>query len=88
MTRSHDGALNKSLHHCVLCRILLEETLSAWLAARPALAHPASQRVGVYVGCMYHEYLTITAAASGGKPPPQVSEACLKGRPSDQPQWC
>lgn len=53
----------------------MEETLSAWSAARPALAAPASQLVGVYTGCMYHEYLSITVAA-GGKPPSQVSAGC------------
>lgn len=63
----------------MLCRVLLEETLGAWLAARPNLAHPARERIGVYVGCMYHEYLSATAAASGGKPPPQV---CVHAPPS------
>lgn len=62
-------------------RVLMEEMLRAWSAARPALALPAGQRVGVCVGCMYHEYLSVTAAATGGKPPPQVRsfrglEAC------------
>lgn len=65
--------ITQALPQFSVCRrVLLEKTLSAWLAARPALALPSGQSVGVYVGCMYHEYLSVTAAASGGKPPTQV----------------
>ena len=38
----------------------------AWTAARPRLAAPGSPLMGVYVGCMYHEYLGLLGAAAQG----------------------
>lgn len=49
----------------------MEEVCAAYMEARPKLSAPASPLVGVYVGCMYHEYLRVWAS-SGAKPPPQV----------------
>jgi hypothetical protein len=55
----------------LLFRLLLEETAIAYSSAGPALAAPGNLLVGVYVGCMYHEYLDVMAG-SGMKLPPQA----------------
>lgn len=39
--------------------------MAAISSAKSALHHPKSSLVGVYVGCMYHEYLDITAKQGG-----------------------
>ena len=52
-------------------RLLMEETAEAWTAAAPSLHAAGSSLVGVYVGCMNHEYLDVMAQ-SGFKLPPQV----------------
>lgn len=67
------SATSRGIVSTLFCRMLMEETHVAWSAARPALHPPASTLVGVYVGCMYHEYLNIMLGSSThGKLPPQA----------------
>lgn len=51
-----------------LRRVLMEEVAAAYSEAKPVLSHPSSSLVGVYVGCMYHEYLDVTAKQGGPLP--------------------
>ena len=61
----------------------MEETATAYMAALPGLHDPDSALVGVYVGCMYREYLEVMAP-QGDKLPPQAmvgnGDAFLVGR--------
>ena len=57
-------------------RLLMEETAEAWTAAGPSLHAGGTSLVGVYVGCMNHEYLDVLAQ-SGAKLPPQVRHSSL-----------
>lgn len=41
-------------------RLLLEETHSALADAAPSLADISGNLTGVYLGCMYHEYIDVS----------------------------